>query len=97
MTRNIKWIRTRLRDAETEVKQQLLINYCKFLIIFFGTPLVAAGFWKGEDIEKVEKEMYMRALKLPNDIKRDVVMGIHQTTKTFASLIQSIAKKISAR
>jgi hypothetical protein len=74
----------------------LLINYGKSLIIFFGTPLVAAGFWKGEDIEKVEKEN-MRALNLPNDIKRDVVMGIHQTTKPLASLIQSIAKQISAR
>jgi hypothetical protein len=38
MKKNIKWIKTRRREAETEVKQQLLINYGRSLIIFFGTP-----------------------------------------------------------
>jgi hypothetical protein len=28
-------------------------------------------------IDKMEKELYIRALNLPNDIKREVVMGIH--------------------
>jgi hypothetical protein len=62
--------------AENEVRQQLLISYGNSLLIFYGTPLVVANYWDEEDIKKIEKDLFVKAMNIPRDVKRDVVTNI---------------------
>ena len=43
--RNVACFKGRLRYTSLEVKEQLILSYSRSLLIYFGTPLMAAGLW----------------------------------------------------
>ncbi len=53
--KNIKHLKWRLRSADTRVMETLICYYARSLLIYLGTPLVAAKIWTVQEIEKKEK------------------------------------------
>ena len=53
--KNIKYLRWKLRYADTRVMETLVNSYGSSLLIYLGTPLVAAKIWTTDDIERKEK------------------------------------------
>ncbi len=60
------FISKKVRGIDAEVREHLLTALMKSLLIYHGTPMVAAGLWKRKEIEKTEIFMYRESAKLTN-------------------------------
>ncbi len=60
------FISSRVRCIDAEVREHLLTALVRSLLIYHGTPMVAAGLWKRKEIEKTEIYMYRESAKLTN-------------------------------
>lgn len=74
--RNMGFMKWRLRSCSTVVKEQVLNSYARSLLIYFGTPLVAAEIWKQQDVDALEKQLFREMLLLPNDIGGDLILNV---------------------
>jgi len=52
--KNVNLLRNRLKRADVDVLQQLTCCLARSLLIYIGTPMVAAGLWKKGDIDRLE-------------------------------------------
>ena len=53
--------------------EQVINAFARSLLIYVGTPLVAAGLWKRKDIEYIEKQTLKKSAMVPNNIHPDIV------------------------
>jgi len=49
--KNVNLLRNRLKRADVDVLQQLTCCLARSLLIYIGTPMVAAGIWNKSDID----------------------------------------------
>ena len=91
--RNVALIKSRLRSAETEVKEQVMLSYVRSLLIYFGAPMAAARVWSEEKIERIEKELYREVHALPQDMNRNVVVNLVRTRPPAGTVIMQLAQK----
>ena len=47
----MKW---KLRKVDVAIKETLTCVLARSILIYIGTPMVAAGLWKREDIDRSE-------------------------------------------
>jgi hypothetical protein len=59
----MKW---KLRKMDVAIKETLNCVLARSILIYIGTPLVAAGLWKREDIDRTEPQLYRIIKNLPN-------------------------------
>ena len=48
---HLKW---KLRKVDLDIKETLTCILARMLLVYTGTPMVAAGVWKREDIDRLE-------------------------------------------
>ncbi len=60
------FITKKVRDIDAEVREHLLTALARSLLIYHGTPMVAAGLWKRKEIDKTEIFIYRESAKLTN-------------------------------
>ena len=58
--KNIKILRSKIGRADPDVVQQLKC-LATSMLIYIGTPMVAAGVWKRSDIDRIEASLYKRS------------------------------------
>jgi hypothetical protein len=63
--KNIQYIRWRLRGANTQVMETLVNGFARSLLIYLGTPMVAAGLWNVGNIETKEKSILKESMLKP--------------------------------
>ena len=51
--KNIKILRWKIGRANPDVVQQLTCCLARSMLIYIGTPMVAAGVWKRSDIDRI--------------------------------------------
>ncbi len=51
---------------EAEVREQLLVVLVRSFLIYYGTPLTAAGLLKKKEVDKLEVFLYRESAKLTN-------------------------------
>ena len=52
--RNLNFLRWKLRNVEVAIKETLTCVLARSILVYIGTPLVAAKRWKQSDIERIE-------------------------------------------
>ena len=52
--RNLNFLRWKLRNMEVAIRETLTCVLALSILVYIGTPLVAAGRWKQADIERLE-------------------------------------------
>ena len=52
--RNLGLMKWKLRKVDIEIKETLTCVLARSILIYIGTPMVAAGLWKREDIDRTE-------------------------------------------
>ena len=92
--RNLTCLRHKLRSAEIDVKEQVLISFCRSITIYFGTPLVAAGIWADKDIDAIEKGYFYEIMLLPRDLNRSAVSNVTSNCTPVKKVIRRLASKI---
>ncbi len=76
--RYVGFISNKVRGIDAEVREHLLTALVRSLLIYHGTPMVAAGLWKRKEIDKIEIFMYREAAKITNQISNNAIMNILQ-------------------
>lgn len=71
----LSWVFT---ISSVGMKELLLVTYATSLLVYVGTPLVAAGAWKKADVERLEKSLYWQAFGLPVDVPGVIVLYMAQ-------------------
>ena len=91
--RNLACIKHKLRGTNMGVMEQVLISYARSLLIYFGAPLLGAHIWREVDIERCEKELYKEIMLLPNDLNRNSIINVVQSTEPVKYVIMRLMRK----
>lgn len=76
VTKYIGYFKGRLRGVSLEVKEHLILSFARSLMLYFGTPLVAARIWDAATVESIERRIYRRVHLLPNDVNGGLIVHI---------------------
>ena len=52
--RNLGHLKWKLRKVDLDIKETLTCVLARSILVYIGTPMVAAGLWKREDIDRME-------------------------------------------
>ena len=52
--RNLGHLKWKLRKVDSAIKETLTCVLARSILVYIGTPMVAAGLWKREDIDRTE-------------------------------------------
>ena len=50
INRNLGHLKWKLRKVDLDIKETLTCELARSILVYTGTPMVAAGLWKREDI-----------------------------------------------
>ena len=78
--RNIQYPRWKLRGANSQVMETLLTSYARSLLIYIGTPMVAANLWQTQNIEDKEKSYIKDSMMLPRSANPDIIANTIRNT-----------------
>ena len=73
--RNLQFLRWKLRDAEVAIKETLTCVLARSILVYMGTPMVAAKRWKKLDIDRIEVQLYREVHRLTNLVSNKAVMN----------------------
>ena len=91
--KNLNHLKWKLRDADPEVKEQLTCCLARSLLIYMGTPMVAAKVWNGGDIDSEEIRLYRRIYHVPNTISNRAIQHITTQIRPARGVVERLASK----
>ena len=45
------------------------------MLIYIGTPLMAVGLWKFDDVDRVEASLYRKIMRIDNDMPNRAILN----------------------
>ena len=79
--RNLNHLRWKLKDVEVAIKETLLCVLARSILIYIGTPMVAAKVWKEADIDRLETQLYREVNRAPNVISSKAMMNVTRSLR----------------
>ena len=79
--RNLNHLRWKLKEVEVAIKETLLCVLARSILIYIGTPMVAAKLWKEADIDRLETQLYREVNRAPNVICNKAVMNVTRSLR----------------
>ena len=70
---HLKW---KLRKVDLDIKETLTCVQTRSILVYTGTPMVAAGLWKRDDIDRLEAQLFREVNSLPNVISNKAIMNV---------------------
>ena len=61
---------------DLDVKETLICVLARSILVYNGTPMVAAGLWKREDIDRMEAQLFREVNGLPNVIRNKAITNV---------------------
>ena len=74
--RNLGLMKWKLRKVDIDIKETLTCVLARSILIYIGTPMVAAGIWKRDDIARTEAQLYRSISNLPNLVSNKALMNV---------------------
>ena len=68
INKNVQLLKWKLKRVDGDVLERLTCCLARSMLIYIGTPMVAAGIWKRKDIDRLEAGYYRKILGAPNNI-----------------------------
>ena len=88
----MKW---KLRKVDVAIKETLTCVLDRSILIYIGTPMVAAGLWKREDIERTETQLYRSINNLPNLVSNKALMNVACGLRNAWDIVEPLALRAS--
>ena len=63
--RNLGHLKWKLRKVDSAIKETLTCVLARSILVYIGTPMVSAGLWKREDIDRTEAQLFRQINGLP--------------------------------
>ena len=86
-------MRWRLGKADSDVIQQLVCCLSRSMLIYLGTPMVAAGLWKRQDIDRIEASLYRKVLGVCNMISNKVILHTMTSIRLAGEVVNYLSKE----
>ena len=86
-------LRWRIGKAEPDVIQRLTCCLARSMLIYIGTPLMAVGVRKREDIDRVEASLYRKIMRISNDIPNSTVLNTMTNTRLAGEVIYYLSRE----
>ena len=93
--RNLNHLRWKLKGVEVAIKEMLTCVLARSILVYVGTPMVAAGRWKQEDIERIERQLYREVHGTPNTVSNQALMKVTSTIRPAWEVVQILARRAS--
>ena len=86
-------MRWRIGKADPDVVQQLTCCLARSMLIYIGTPMMAVGLWKREDINKIEASLYRKIMSIGNDIPNTAVLNTMTNIRLAGEVIYHLSRE----
>ncbi len=86
-------LRLRIGKAEPDVVKRLTCCLERSMLIYIRTLLAAVGLWKKEDIDRVDRNLYRKILRIGNDIPNSAVVNIMTSTRLAGEVKHDLSKE----
>jgi hypothetical protein len=63
------------------------------MLIYLGTPMVAAGLWKRQDIDRIEASLYRKVLGVSNMISNKVILNTMTSIRLAGEVVNYLSKE----
>jgi len=84
----MKW---KLRKVDIEIKGTLTCVLARSILLYIGTPMVAAGMWKRDDIDRTEAQLYRSINNLPNLVTNKALMNVACGLRNAWEIVEPLA------
>ena len=84
----MKW---KLRKVDIDIKETLTCVLARSILIYIGTPMVAAGIWKRDDIDRTEAQLYRSINNLPNLVSNKALMNVACGLRNAWDIVEPLA------
>ena len=95
MKRNLGHLKWKLRKVDSAIKETLTCVLARSILVYIGTPMVAAGLWKREDIDRTEAQLFRQINGLPNIISNKVIMNVACSMRNAWEIVEPLALRAS--
>ena len=63
------------------------------MLIYLGTPMVAAGLWKRKDIDRIEASLYRKVLRRGNMVSNKVILNSKTSIRHAGEVVNYLSKE----
>ena len=91
--RNLGHLKWKLRKVDLDIKETLTCVLARSILVYTGTPMVAAGLWKREDIDRLEAQLFREVNSLPNVISNKAIMNVACSKRNAWEIVQPLAQR----
>ena len=93
--RNLGHLKWKLRKVDSAIKETLTCVLARSILVYIGTPMVAAGLWKREDIDRTEAQLFRQINGLPNVISNKAIMNVACSMRNAWEIVEPLALRAS--
>ena len=85
---HLKW---KLKKVDSAIKETLTCVLARRILVYIGTPMVAAGLWKRDDIDRTEAQLFRQINGLPNIISNKAIMNVACSMRNAWEIVEPLA------
>ena len=63
------------------------------MLIYLGSPMVAAGLWKRQNIDRIEASLYRKVLGVCNMVSNKVILNIMTSIRLAGEVVNYLSKE----
>ena len=63
------------------------------MLIYIGTPLMAVGLWKRDDVNRVEASLYRKIMRIGNDIPNRAILNTMTNIRLAGEVIYYLSRE----
>ena len=89
--RNLGHLKWKLRKVDLDIKETLTCVLARSILVYTGTPMVAAGLWKREDIDRLEAQLFREVNSLPNVISNKAILNVACSMRNAWEIVEPLA------
>ena len=87
---HLKW---KLKNVDSAIKETLTCVLARSILVYIGTPMVATGLWKREDIDRTEAQLFRQINGLPNIISNKAIMNVACSMRNAWEIVDPLARR----
>ena len=91
--RNLGHLKWKLKNIDSAIKETLTCVLARSILVYIGTPMVAAGLWKREDIDRTEAHLFRQINGLPNIISNKAIMNVACSMRNAWEIVDPLARR----
>ena len=91
--RNLGHLKWKLKKVDSAIKETLTCVLARSILVSIGTPMVAAGLWKREEIDRTEAQLFRQINGLPNIISNKAIMNVACSMRNAWEIVDPLASK----